>query len=55
MSLISEKDQERVEAVALAISCAKDVIDYWPQFSFRTIKIMAHKMEALKQALDMLK
>lgn len=41
---------EREENIALLISCVKDVLDYWPQMSFRTIRIMAGKMETLKQA-----
>lgn len=53
---MSAADREKLEeAKELALSCAKDVIDFWPKFSFRTIRIMAAKMENLKQALDMLR
>jgi hypothetical protein len=45
-------EDDRLAAIELAILCAKDVVDYWPQFSFRTIRIMAAKMDTLRQALE---
>jgi len=55
--VIMERDslKARQEALELVVSCAKDVVDFWPQFSFRSIRIMVGKMETLKQALDLLK
>ncbi len=50
-----EHQNKRMEALELVASCAKDVMEYWPQFSFRTVKTMVAKMENLKQALEMLK
>lgn len=50
-----EGDSKRKEALELVASCAKDVIEYWPNMSFRTIKVMIPKMQALKEALDMLR
>ena len=50
-----ESEKKRSEALEMVASCAKDVVDYWPQFSFKTIRIMMAKMENLKQALAMLK
>lgn len=44
---------DRKEALELLLVCAKDVVEYWPQFSFKTIRIMAGKMETLKQAVTM--
>ncbi|HEY5267561.1 MAG TPA: hypothetical protein VII94_00300 [Candidatus Saccharimonadales bacterium] len=43
------------EALELVASFAKDVVDYWPNMSFKTIRIMIPKMQALKEALEMLK
>jgi hypothetical protein len=47
--------EKKNEALELVASYAKDVLAFWPEFSFRTIKIMVRKMDALKQALDLLK
>jgi hypothetical protein len=47
--------KSRLEALEMVASCAKDVIDYWPNMSFKTIRIMIPKMENLKQALSLLK
>jgi hypothetical protein len=45
----------KLESLELVASCAKDVVDYWPNMSFKTIRIMIPKMQALKEALEMLK
>jgi hypothetical protein len=50
-----EKRYSRLETLELVASCAKDVVDYWPNMSFKTIRIMIPKMQALKEALEMLK
>lgn len=47
--------KSKMEALEMIASCAKDVVDYWPNMSFKTIRIMIPKMQALKEALEMLK
>jgi hypothetical protein len=47
--------EKRNESLELVASYAKDVVGFWPQFSFKMIRIMVGKMDALKQALDLLK
>lgn len=41
----------KLEAYQLVASYAKDVVSYWPSMTFRTIRIMIPKMDALKEAL----
>jgi hypothetical protein len=50
-----ESSKKKEEALEMVVSCAQDVIDFWPQFSFKTIRIMVKKMDALKQALELSK
>lgn len=45
----------KLEAYQLVASYAKDVLDYWPNLTFRTIRIMIPKMDALKEALTLVK
>lgn len=45
----------KLEAYQLVASYAKDVIDYWPNMTFRTVRIMIPKMDALKEALSLVK
>ena len=47
--------EKKVEALELVASYAKDVVDYWPSMSFRTVRIMIPKMDALKEALSLVK
>lgn len=47
--------ESRNETLELVVSCAKDVLEFWPQLTFRTIRVMIPKMDSLKQALEMLK
>lgn len=47
--------EAKLEALQLVASYAKDVIDYWPSMSFKTIRIMIPKMDALKEALSLVK
>jgi len=47
--------EKRVEALELVASYAKDVIDFWPSMSFKTIRFMIPKMDALKEALGLVK
>lgn len=53
--VVSDPIKVRQEALELIASCAKDVVDYWPSMSFKTIRVMIPKMQALKEALEMLK
>lgn len=46
---------EQEDNVQLALSYAKDVVDFWPNFSIRQIPAMAAKIKALKEALEMVK
>ena len=46
--------EEENENLRLVSSCAQDVLDFWSQFSFRSIRTMVAKMETLKQALELL-
>ncbi len=45
----------KLENYKLLASIAQDVIDFWPTMTFRTIRIMIPKMEALKEALGLVK
>jgi len=45
----------KLEAYQLVASYAKDVVDYWPNMTFRTVRIMIPKMDALKEALTLVK
>jgi hypothetical protein len=45
----------QLENYKLVASYAKDVIDFWPSMTMRTIRIMIPKMEALKEALGLVK
>jgi hypothetical protein len=49
------KLNERIEALELVASYAKDVVDFWPSMTMRTIRAMIPKMAALKEALDLTK
>lgn len=45
----------QLENYKLVASYAKDVIDFWPSMTMRTIRIMIPKMEGLKEALGLVK
>jgi hypothetical protein len=45
----------KLEAYQLVASYAKDVVEYWPSMSFKTIRFMIPKMDALKEALGLVK
>jgi hypothetical protein len=45
----------RTEALELVYLYAKDLLAYWPQFSFKTVPIMMRKMDTLKQAIEAVK
>jgi hypothetical protein len=45
----------KLENYQLMASYAKDVVDFWPNMSMRAIRIMIPKMDALKQALGLVK
>jgi len=45
--------EKRVEALELVASYAKDVIDFWPSMTMRTIRVMIPKMNALAEALKL--
>ena len=47
--------EKRIEALELVASYARDVVDYWPSMSFKTIRIMIPKMASLKEALSLMK
>jgi hypothetical protein len=49
------KAERKLEALELVASYAKDVIDFWPSMSFKTIRFMIPKMDALKEALSLVK
>ena len=42
----------RMEAIELALVCAQDIVDAWPQTTMRTIGQMTKRIETLKQALE---
>ena len=46
--------QEQNEQLKLVASYAKDVVDFWPEMTMRTIRLMIPKMDALKEALGLL-
>lgn len=45
----------RVDALELVASYAKDVLDFWPVMTLRTIRVMIPKMASLKEALEFLR
>lgn len=51
----AEKAEAKLELYQFVVSYAQDVIDYWPSLTFRTIRIMIPKMDALKEALNLAK
>lgn len=46
---------KKLESYKLVASYAQDVIDFWPSMTFRTIRFMIPKMDALKEALGLVK
>jgi hypothetical protein len=45
----------KLESYKLIASYAQDVIDFWPNMTMRTIRLMIPKMDALKEALGLVK
>lgn len=45
----------KLENYKLLASVAQDVIDFWPTMTMRTIRVMIPKMDALKEALGLVK
>jgi uncharacterized protein YeeX (DUF496 family) len=45
----------KLENYKLIASYAQDVIDFWPNMTMRTIRLMIPKMDALKEALGLVK
>lgn len=45
----------KLDNYKLIASYAQDVIDFWPSMTFRTIRFMIPKMDALKDALGLVK
>ena len=45
----------KLENYKLIASYAQDVIDFWPSMTFRTIRFMIPKMDALKESLGLVK
>ncbi len=45
----------KLENYKIIASYAQDVIDFWPTMTFRTIRFMIPKMDALKEALGLVK
>lgn len=45
----------KLENYKLVASYAQDVLDFWPSMTFRTIRFMIPKMDALKEALGLVK
>jgi hypothetical protein len=54
-SIPNEREQNRQESLEMVLLYAKDLLDYWPHFSFKTVPIMMKKMDALKQAIEAVK
>jgi len=50
-----ERQNDRAEALELVLLYSKDILTFWPQFSFKTVPIMMKKMDALKQAVQAVK
>lgn len=49
LEALEQKDQ----SLQLVAAYAKDVVDFWSQFSIRQIPVMAAKIKALKEALEL--
>jgi len=57
LQLMSKRIQEleaRNEQLEMVASYAKDVVDFWPSMTMRSIRVMIPKMDALKEALGLL-
>jgi hypothetical protein len=50
-----EAQKKKMEALELVASYARDVVDFWPLMTLRTIRVMIPKMDSLKQALGLAK
>jgi hypothetical protein len=49
----SEIEQdERAEALQLALVCAQDIVNAWPTLTMRTLGTMTTRIDTLKQALE---
>jgi hypothetical protein len=48
-----ESIKKRMEALELVATYAKDIVDSWSNFSFRQVRTMCAKMDALKEALEL--
>jgi len=46
---------QKLENYKIIASYAQDVIDFWPTMTMRTIRVMIPKMNALKEALGLVK
>lgn len=46
---------DRAEALELVYLYAKDILAFWPDFSFKKVPMMVKKMDALKQAIEAVK
>jgi hypothetical protein len=44
--------QEQLEAMELALVCARDIVNAWPQTTIRTLGEMTKRMDTLRQALE---
>lgn len=53
-ALIAEADtrNQEEEAIELALLCAKDIVNAWPQTTIRTLSEMTKRMDTLRQALE---
>jgi hypothetical protein len=46
---------QKLENYKIIASYAQDVLDFWPTMTMRTIRVMIPKMQALKEALGLVK
>lgn len=44
-------EQEKNEALELAIICANDIVAAWPKITIRTLGEMTKRIDTLRQAL----
>ena len=51
----AEQKRLRREALELVLSYAKDIVDFWPKMTLRTLGQMTNKIKALQEALKMVK
>ena len=54
MALINDaiQEQDKEDAVELALVCAQDIVNAWPTLTMRSLGTMTKSIDTLRQALE---